>query len=204
MKELKFNLNIINNQNLINDNKYIVNQLNNDFVNFYHGTPGREHYKLLSYISNQYNNSLILDIGTYKGLSSLALSNNKNNLVITYDINNLDVNKQYSSVKDVNNIVFYVENMLDNKPKFYDIIKKSSIIMMDVDPHDGIQEPLFMDLFREAEFEGILLLDDINLNQPMNNWWNNINIEKYDISKYGHWSGTGLVNFNKNTKIILE
>ena len=204
MKEILLNNDIVNQQNLQSDDKYIRNQYNSEVVNYYYSYPGREHYKLLSYLSNEYNNSLFLDIGTFRGLSAIALSNNKNNLVMTFDIDELNINKNYPSVKDVKNIVYMVENILDNKAKFYDMVKKSSIIMMDVDPHDGVQEPLFMDVFKEAGFEGILILDDINLNKPMNDWWNSINYEKYDISKYGHWSGTGLVNFNKNTKIILE
>jgi len=204
MKEILLNNDIVNQQNLHNDDMYIINQLKPDYIKFYHGTSGQEHYKLLSYLSNLYNNSLILDIGTYLGLSSMALSNNKNNTVITFDINELNINKNYPSVKDVKNIVYMVENILDNKAKFYDMVKKSNIIIMDVDPHDGVQEPLFMDVFKEAGFEGILILDDINLNKSMNDWWNSISYEKYDISKYGHWSGTGLVNFNKNTRLILE
>jgi hypothetical protein len=38
-------------------------------------------------------------------------------------------------------------------------------------------------------------LDDINLNNPMKEFWNVITEDKYDISEYGHWSGTGLVIF---------
>jgi hypothetical protein len=47
----------------------------------------------------------------------------------------------------------------------------------------------------DIKWNGLLLLDDINFNEPMNQFWNNISEEKYDITKIGHWSGTGLVNF---------
>ena len=40
-----------------------------------------------------------------------------------------------------------------------------------------------------------MLLDDIDLNQPMKEFWGIINEEKYDVSHVGHWSGTGIVIF---------
>ena len=42
---------------------------------------GKEHYKLLSYFSTLFNNSNILDIGTYSGCSALALSYNSTNTI---------------------------------------------------------------------------------------------------------------------------
>jgi len=49
-------------------------------INFF-SEPGKEHYKLLSYLSTLFNNSNILDIGTHLGHSSLALSYNKTNTI---------------------------------------------------------------------------------------------------------------------------
>ena len=46
----------------------------------------KEHYKLLAYLSSFFNNETIVDIGTYRGLSALALSYNSSNKIITYDI----------------------------------------------------------------------------------------------------------------------
>jgi len=45
-----------------------------------------EHYRLLTYMGNLLNGSLIIDIGTAQGHSSLALSQNENNTIVTYDI----------------------------------------------------------------------------------------------------------------------
>ena len=45
---------------------------------------GTSHYKLLSNIAEQLNNSLIIDLGTHHGLSCLALSTNQNNRIISY------------------------------------------------------------------------------------------------------------------------
>ena len=39
----------------------------------------------------------------------------------------------------------------------------------------------------------------------MKRWYSSITLPKYDISQYGHWSGTGLVVFDeKKFNIILE
>ena len=43
-----------------------------DSVEFYE-KPGKEHYKLLSYLSTRFQNSNILDICTNQGKSALAL-----------------------------------------------------------------------------------------------------------------------------------
>ena len=51
---------------------------------------GCEHYKLLSYLTHQFNNAIIFDIGTHQGLSACALGSNKNNTIyfIIYIIRN--------------------------------------------------------------------------------------------------------------------
>jgi hypothetical protein len=44
-----------------------------EFRGYFLSEPGLEHYKLLSHISLLYNNVNLLDIGTYKVCSALAL-----------------------------------------------------------------------------------------------------------------------------------
>ena len=44
--------------------------------------PGAEHYKLLAYLSTRYHSTTIIDLGTDKGCSALALSYNQSNRVI--------------------------------------------------------------------------------------------------------------------------
>ena len=50
------------------------------------GPPGKEHYALLAYLAKQVSNSIIFELGTHHGTSSLALSTNATNDVVTYDI----------------------------------------------------------------------------------------------------------------------
>ena len=80
--------------------------------------------------------------------------------------------------------------------------------MIDID-HFYIIEKMIIDKLKELDYDGIILLDDIihpsqKEFEAMQKLWNEIQDEKYNITKYGHWSGTGLINLNKNIKIILE
>ena len=146
---------------------------------------GVEHYRLLAHISTYYENETILDIGTFKGGSALALSFNNNNKVISIDIeDHLDSNI------DRSNIEFKILNILDY-PK---LIQQSKLIMLDT-AHDGLFEKELYTYLTESNWNGIIIADDIHLNKPMRKWWKTIeNKYKYDITKFGHHSGTGLIN----------
>jgi hypothetical protein len=154
-----------------------------------------EHYRLLKYVSLQYDNIIILDLGTACGHSALALSQNKTNKIITYDLN-----KRSNLLDNIDNVerVLLDCNLMNN-----DIIESAKIILLDVDPHNGDQEIEFYYKLKNTNFRGILLCDDININEGMKEFWETINEEKYDISELGHFSGTGLVNFG-NEKIEIK
>ena len=167
----------------------LSNKINSEEYKTYFLSPfGKEHYILLAYMSTWYNNSVILDIGTLKGCSALALAYNSTNKIKSFNITNqLDLN-------DIpENIEFIVDDILNEKYK--DLILSSKIILLDT-YHDGTFEKKFHDYLNENKWEGILILDDIKLNQEMIDYWDNIEEPKLDITKYGHWSGTGIVDFN--------
>jgi hypothetical protein len=84
-------------------------------------------------------------------------------------------------------------------------IVKSEFIVLDIDPHDGIEEINILAALSANDFRGIVLLDDIHLNQNMEQFWQNLPMKKIDVTKYGHWSGTGLLIFDSERfNIILE
>ena len=69
------------------DLSHFGNKVNeNEFRGYFLGNAGREHYKLLAYFSTLFNNQTLLDIGTYKGCSALALAFNENNNVKSFDL----------------------------------------------------------------------------------------------------------------------
>jgi predicted O-methyltransferase YrrM len=69
--------------------------------------PGKEHYRFLSYISTLFNNTTIIDIGSHRGSSALALSYNSTNTIHSFDIVSNVVNEK---LKAVENIQFHIEN----------------------------------------------------------------------------------------------
>jgi len=155
-----------------------------------------EHYRLLSYLTKNYHDIIIIDAGTSFGHSCKSLSQNRRNKIITYDITYRD----FTFFKEYGNIEF---KQLDINKESSEIIKSADIILLDIDPHDGDQEKKFTDYLIEIGYKGYVICDDIFLNQNMKNWWDSIGIEKYDITEIGHFSGTGIINFyqDKNFKI---
>jgi hypothetical protein len=143
-----------------------------------------EHYDLLSTLSKQYNGVKLYDIGTYKGLSALALSSNQTNLVISYDISYNII------IKQPNNVEFRIGNFYTDKEML-----SSPLIMFDIDPHDGLQERNFVDNLINVGYKGTVIFDDIHLNDGMKDFWSSVTQEKHDYTQYGHWSGTGIVIF---------
>jgi len=165
-----------------------------------------EPYSLYAYISTLINNKIILDVGTRMGLSALAFSYNENNKIISYDLK-----EQGASNIQKENIQFKIMDFRNDDSLDYDSVE---IIMIDVDPHDGIQEREMFKFLKDKNWKGILILDDILNNWPvvvpganpqeMNNWWNEIQEEKHDLSDVGHYSGTGLVNLGNKFKIEIK
>lgn len=184
MKEIKNKILNVTNEEL--------NNLNLDkFKSFgprdwFYMESGKEHYRLLVFISTLFDNINIIDIGTYLGESALALSNNQNNFIYSFDVINRKINF------NKNNLKFIVGNVID-----YDksIILNSPFIILDT-YHDGTFEEEFYQYLLKMNYKGLLFLDDINLNQEMKKFWDNIQTEKHDLTKLGHWSGSGLVYFS--------
>lgn len=160
-----------------------------EFKSYFLEECGKEHYKLLAYFSTKFENSLLLDIGTYKGCSALALSHNKKNKVMSFDIHQgLKRLHKYPE-----NVEFVIGDAMD--PIYLEAVLSSPFIMLDTD-HDGVFENAFYQYLKQKNYSGILMLDDIKLNKEMIDFWESIDSEKYDVSEYGHHSGTGLVILN--------
>jgi hypothetical protein len=149
---------------------------------YFYDPPGREHYRLLAWFSNQLNGETIFDIGTYRCLSAFALSYNPNNKVISYDIA-----KFMENYPKRDNIEFVVGDVLKDER-----LLKSKLIMMDT-LHDGVFENKLYKFLQKNKWKGILLLDDIHLSETMETFWSSIKKTKQDLTKIGHYTGTGYV-----------
>ena len=160
------------------------------------GPAGKEHYKLLAYLGNQWNGVELFDIGTHRGASALALSYNKANTVHSFDISQL-----YTLPKR-ENIEYHVADLFDETVRagWEDRLLASPMILVDIDPHEGTREWLFYQWLLEKNYKGILVCDDIWYFKEMRDqfWYKIPSESKVDVTELGHWSGTGIVRFSAN------
>jgi len=165
------------------------NSPEDDFENL-NREPGRCPYKLYAYMSSYYKT--IADLGTFLGHSALACALNPDTQVTTYDIDS-----SYRAIKDKDNIKFVVDDIFNH----IDDILENELIILDVDPHDGIQEAKFVEILKQKKYKGVVIADDIHLSRvpgkpashPMEEWWSNLTCSyKKDITPYGHCQGTGI------------
>jgi hypothetical protein len=184
----------LNKSEILNEN---LDFFNSEVNQFSYLKSENEHYRLLSYITKVHNNITIIDAGTCFGHSCLALLQNPNNKVITYDI----IDKSFSFFSEYENLEFKKLDINDETP---DNLKSAKIIVLDIDPHDGAQETKFINYLIDINYKGYVICDDIFLNKDMKEWWDSIEIEKHDITEVGHFSGTGLINFNQDGNFSLN
>jgi hypothetical protein len=195
---------MINSVNIIIDKNKIKNtnteKIYKTVEYFYSGwnmTPGKSEYLLYSYLSDYFENTIILDIGTGGGGSSKAFGLNLKNKIISFDLS------QRTEIPPSDNIEYRHGEFIEDQTIDY---SKVSIIMIDVDPHDGLKEPIMLDYLKKINWSGLLLLDDIKCDRflELEKYWNTLNEEKYDLTDIGHDSGTGLINFGKKHTITIK
>jgi hypothetical protein len=178
------NIEQIKNIELSNIKHYCINH---DY--YFMGKEGEEPYKLYAFLSHQYNDAIILDVGSYYGNSALAFSHNEKNTVISYDLSDsgqTKINKK--------NIIWKIKDFREDLDIDFTKVK---IISIDVDPHDGNQEKEMVTFLKNIKWVGILIIDDIYLNQQMKNFWNSLTeFKKEDVTFVGHHTGTGIIYFS--------
>ena len=156
---------------------------------------GQTEYKLYSHLAKQVGGIFILDIGTLFGGSALSLSNDPRKVVISYDLMKIETHEPGALEKD--DVILRVANFLEDDIE-YDLCE---LIVIDVDPHDGLQEPPMVQHIIDHGFEGLIILDDIHLSSEMEQMWNNFEHEKYDATEIGHFSGTGILNIGQKFEL---
>ena len=187
----------------------------------FYENSGVEQYRLLAYLSTLLDNETILDVGTFEGGSALALSKNKTNNVVS-----IDINYQVNQDIDLDNILFLEGDILNHDEEIIkiesnfrgrtldknygkELIDKSKLILYDT-VHNGIVEKQFHDYLVESNWSGICIWDDTKyrwtgaVRQGMVDFWDSIENEKEDVTKYAHWTGTGMVWYNQDKDINLK
>ncbi len=155
---------------------------------------GRQHYRLLAQLSLQFHGKTLIDIGTHRGMSALALSYNAANRVVSFDITD-KTGRPYRP-----NVEYHTEDILtgEGQTKWKDIILSSPLICLDIDPHEGTREYEFYKWLRDNNYKGTVVCDDIWYFKEMrDNFWYKIPSEhKLDVTDRGHCSGTGILRFD--------
>ena len=175
-----------------------------------------EHYcAILAHLSTYFNDSIIVDMGTHTGNSAAALSYNKSNKVYTFDITPTEEAVELFKEDEYKNITYIIGNCIENNwygqplgpfstnlseplKSEKEIFLSSELIFLDIDPHDGVQEPQVLDFLITNDWKGIMVCDDIgHQHPPMHDWWNSIELPTYIIrNKYAAFKGTGIVCFD--------
>ena len=167
-----------------------IQYIHPDMQQWFHLESGKEHYRLLMHLTYCFDGIQIADIGTYRGASAIALAQNPNNKIYSLDVGVFRNDIPYGNIEF--NIGDYItDQSIQNR------ILESKVIFLDVD-HLYTNEIWLYNFLVEKNWNGIMLCDDIHLNDEMKRFWSEIRHEKYDITQYGHFSGTGIVLFNND------
>ena len=160
--------------------------------------PG-EHYRLLLALTRLLDAEKIIEVGTFTGMGALSLleGQSPSGKVITYDIFPWDSfeNTLLRSSDPWNRIDQRLGDLAD--PSFFATQKQdfldADFIFVD-GPKDGVFEPKFVKLLVEqlAGTGKIVMFDDIRT-MPMLQLWRDLDVAKLDVTSFGHWSGTGLI-----------
>jgi predicted O-methyltransferase YrrM len=165
--------------------------------------PG-EHYKLLAGLVLACRPRTIIEIGTSTGLSALAMltAMPQDSRLVTFDLipwNNFkDTCLRNEDFAD-SRFSQIIGDVCDPKVmKTYEELFKSADIIFADGPKDGRFEYAFLNRLEELELPSapLIVFDDIRL-LNMLSLWRRIQKPKLDLTSFGHWAGTGLVEWTK-------
>jgi predicted O-methyltransferase YrrM len=164
--------------------------------------PG-EHYKLLAGFVLALEPKLVVEIGTAQGLGALSLKSylGANSKIITVDIASWDKfpDTVLNPVDFEDKRLRQVLGDLSNKEFF----REFAGVLCEC-------ELLFVDASKDLHFERALIQNLESINLPANaivifddirHWnmlriWREIRKPKMDLTSFGHWNGTGVVDWN--------
>jgi predicted O-methyltransferase YrrM len=163
--------------------------------------PG-EHYRLLAALVSELRPRVIVEVGTYQGLGSLALAKNlpPGGRVHTFDVVPFArVPGHVLTESDVQGgrIVQVIDDV--TRPQGYErhlpLLRTAEMLFIDAEK-DGRMETRLIELLSRTEFEHrpIVVFDDIRV-WNMLRIWHDLDRPKLDLTSFGHYSGTGLVDW---------
>ena len=131
----------------------------------------------------------------------------KNGCIYTYDLLEWQSFPTHLQQKDFdeNRVIQKLADLSDETQfkQHLEILNKADIIFIDA-PKDGKFEYQFLQLLTKLEprENKLLILDDIRFIN-MIDLWIDIESPKLDVTSFGHWSGTGLVDVSQPLKLLI-
>lgn len=159
---------------------------------YFQAAAGVEAYRLLAYLASKMpDGARVADVGTYLGYSALALSTAPHVHVESYDVADF-VDGSAPSAKGVPNITLHIRDCFDDMAT----IQRCPLISLDFDTEtDTKLYARFVEHLAAAGYQGIVVCDDVCLNDAMRSFWKRVAQPKIDATLVGHWSGSGIIVF---------
>lgn len=164
--------------------------------------PG-EHYKILAGLTLTLRPKLVIEVGTAEGLSALSIKKYlaPHARIVTFDL--VDWRSYPGAVLKENDLkdgrlIQLIDDLANpqiiNKHK--NLLKQAEMIFFDAGK-DGVMEQKFIDNFKTINFhkKPLVIFDDVRV-WPMLKIWRGLAMPKLDLVSFGHWTGTGLVDWN--------
>jgi predicted O-methyltransferase YrrM len=183
----------------LNDIASRIKNRQTDYINIY---PG-EHYKLLAAVVKNLQPSVVVELGTHLGYSSLCMKKflPPGGKVYTFDIIPFDgfADTILTPADFETGLIQYTDDLTswENVVKHQSMLEQADVIFMDA-LKDGKQEYLFLEHLSRIQFRKkcLFIFDDIRLWNMLDIWYN-LDKPKLDMTSFGHWSGTGLVEWSQ-------
>jgi predicted O-methyltransferase YrrM len=164
--------------------------------------PG-EHYRLLGGLIKTLQPRLVIEIGTDCGLSALAMRKYlpPGGRIVTFDLRPWRQVEE-TALRETDFSDDALEQRLEDLAdpavamRNRDLLEKADFFFVD-GPKDNFFEQRFVDNLRAMKIAGrpLMMFDDTRL-KSMLRFWDQLPFPKLDLTSFGHWSGTGLVDWN--------
>jgi predicted O-methyltransferase YrrM len=164
--------------------------------------PG-EHYRLLAGLVAESGARNVVEIGTSTGMGTLAIAEALpvDGSVTTFDIVSWrEFQKTWLAEEDFSSGRIAQEIADIAKPgaiaRYRELFQEADFIFID-GPKDGVTERKFIEALASFPLmrNPLVMFDDIRV-LHMIEIWRRLSRPKLDITSFGHWSGSGLVDWN--------
>jgi len=184
-----------------------LSYIDNPFANAF---PG-DHYRLLAGLLTSLRPHSIVDIGTHMGTGTRVMCDYAPKAKVdTFDLTPWDeFEKTFLTESDFEegggHLTQHLSDLSDPEEfcKYTALLQQADFIMVDA-CKDGVFEEKFYSLLSTISMENktrYMLLDDIRFTSELVNW-RRIESPKIDLTSFGHFTGTGLVDISEGFKFL--